>query len=186
MMFNVSYQKSNTMWNRKYLKALTIISKCEGKGYEYVTIFSNDFLFPLLNESNLHHDSVCWDRLKFSQSDGKCWSENSWDFILAELDFNRIMKKHRNFDIFQFLTSFSPSTFLLLKIQIFIYLSTSNVNYLRHQTLWHESKLNEKENDNIYATRYWLGRVEKFSIRFLIAYGKNLNLMLYDYDYYTI
>lgn len=52
--------------------------------------------------------------------------------------------------------------------------------------------LKVKRNDNIYAPQISKnillggGRVEEFSIRFLMAYGMSLNLMFYDYDYYTI
>lgn len=45
------------------------------------------------------------------------------------------------------------------------------------------------ENDNIYAMPMCTLRalrLKDFSIRFLIAYGMSLNLMFYDYDYYTI
>jgi hypothetical protein len=146
-MFNVSYQKSNTMWNRnenhqKYSKRPWEFHRsAKGGECECVTISSNDFPSLLMNRI-LIAMLVFWDRLTFPS-----WLQS--DERLRETWVQKLAVVHP-------LPFFPmPKTFECLFI-----------NYLHLQTLWHEDELKEKEaNDNIYASIDW-GGLKNFQLDF--------------------
>jgi hypothetical protein len=129
-MFNVSYQKSNTMWNRnenhqKYSKRpWEFYRSAKGGESECVTISSNDFPSLLMNRI-LIAMLVFWDRLTFP----------SWTQSVERLRETSI----QSFTLHHSFPCKRPSN---------AYLS---FNYLHLQTLWHENELKEKRQMTIFT-----------------------------------